>query len=63
MVSRPAAKRATYADVLAAPERMTAEILNGELVLQPRPIIAHQRASTELGIDLGGSVGRRGPPD
>ena len=63
MVSRPAAKRATYADVLAAPERMIAEVLNGELVLQPRPAIPHQRATSELGADLAVTVGRRGPPD
>lgn len=30
-------KPASYEDVLAAPEHMIAEILNGELVLSPRP--------------------------
>lgn len=63
MVAKSLPKRATYQDVLAAPEHMIAEVLNGELVLQPRPAIPHQRAASELGIDLGGSVGRRGPPD
>jgi hypothetical protein len=33
----PARKRATYADVLAAPAHMTAEVLDGELHLTPRP--------------------------
>jgi len=63
MVAKPVLKRATYQDVLAAPENMIAEILNGELVLQPRPAIPHQRASSELGADLSVTVGRRGPPD
>ena len=59
----PVPRRATYQDVLDAPEHLIAEVINGELVLQPRPVIAHQRASSELGIDLGGTIGRRGPPD
>lgn len=63
MVAKPVLKRATYQDVLAAPENMIAEILNGELVLQPRPAIAHQGAASELGADLTVTVGRRGPPD
>jgi len=63
MVAKPVPKRATYQDILAAPEHMIAEILNGELVLQPRPAIPHQRATSELGAELLGTVGRRGPPD
>lgn len=63
MVAKPIPKRATYQDVLSAPEHMIAEVLNGELVLHPRPVIAHQGASTELGADLATTVGRRGPPD
>jgi len=63
MVAKPIPKRATYQDVLAAPEHMIAEVLNGALVLQPRPALPHQRASSELGADLTVTVGRRGPPD
>jgi Uma2 family endonuclease len=63
MVAHLQRRRARYQDVLDAPEHLIAEILNGELILQPRPAIAHQRASSELGVDLGGTVGRRGPPD
>ncbi len=37
----PARGRATYEDVLAAPEHVIAEILNGELVTSPRPSGAH----------------------
>lgn len=59
----PVPRRATYQDVLDAPEHLIAEVINGELVLQPRPVIAHQGASSELGADLVTTVGRRGPPD
>lgn len=59
----PFTRRATYQDVLDAPEHLIAEVLNGELHLRPRPVIAHQGASSELGADLVTTVGRRGPPD
>jgi Uma2 family endonuclease len=61
--TNPFPRRATYQDVLDAPAHLIAEILNGELVLQPRPTIAHQGASSELGADLITTAGRRGPPD
>lgn len=63
MVAKPVPHRATYQDVLDAPEHLIAEVLNGELVLQPRPTIAHQGVSSELGADLVTTVGRRGPPE
>ncbi len=34
-------KRATYEDVLNAPENKVAEILDGELFLSPRPASRH----------------------
>jgi Uma2 family endonuclease len=52
MVSAPK-RRATYQDVLDAPEGMNAEIINGELVLSPRPSGAHTRAGSTLGFLLG----------
>ncbi len=56
-------KRATYDDVLAAPENKVAEILDGELVLSPRPALAHTDAATRLTSDLEGPFGRgRGGP-
>lgn len=61
--ARPVARRATYQDVLDAPPRFIAEVLDGKLHLQPWPSIPHQGALTELGVDLGSTVGRRGPPD
>jgi Uma2 family endonuclease len=56
-------RRATYDDVLAAPEHMIAEIIDGELVTQPRPASPHARASSRLGADLGGPFdrGKDGP--
>lgn len=56
----PLRRIATYQDVLDAPEGVTAEILNGELHLSPRPGFAHQRVTSELGVDLGGRFGRGG---
>jgi len=41
-------KRATYEDVLNAPENMVAEILDGELILSPRPAPRHAVASSAL---------------
>jgi Uma2 family endonuclease len=46
-------KKATYADVLAAPEHKVAEVINGELFLSPRPAPAHALASSQLGNLLG----------
>lgn len=57
MVAKQEKQPATYADVLAAPEHMVAEILNGELVLSPRPAYRHARAGTRLGMSLGGFDG------
>jgi Uma2 family endonuclease len=46
-------KRATYEDVLNAPEHKVAEILDGELVLSPRPASPHAIAALRLGRILG----------
>jgi Uma2 family endonuclease len=46
-------KRATYEDVLNAPENKVAEILDGELFLSPRPAPRHTVASSRLGHLLG----------
>lgn len=63
MVARPAHKRATYEDVLAAPAHQVAEVLNGVLHTHPRPRLRHARASSILGEELGPAFGRgRGGP-
>jgi Uma2 family endonuclease len=48
----PAKRRATYQDVLDAPEHVVAEIVNGELRLSPRRGGPHTRATSILGADL-----------
>lgn len=50
----PARKRASYQDVLAAPEHMVAEVIFGTLYTLPRPRSRHARASTKLGAVLDG---------
>jgi Uma2 family endonuclease len=59
-----AAKRpATYDDVLAAPEHKVAEIIEGELVLSPRPAPPHAMAAAALLEEIGPPFkrGRGGP--
>ncbi len=58
-----ARRRATYADVLAAPRHKVAEVLSGELVVSPRPAGPHAAAATALGEELGPPFkrGRGGP--
>ncbi|MCB9646091.1 MAG: Uma2 family endonuclease [Deltaproteobacteria bacterium] len=43
---------ATYQDVLDSPEGVIAELMSGELHLQPRPAKPHTYAATVLGADL-----------
>ncbi|MFO1141921.1 MAG: Uma2 family endonuclease [Amaricoccus sp.] len=45
---------ATYQDVLDAPEGMVAELIHGSLHLHPRPESPHARASSMLGVRIGG---------
>lgn len=62
-MANPAKRRATYQDVLDAPEHMVAEILGGELYLHPRPAKPHAAAASALGEELGPPFkrGRGGP--
>ena len=63
MAAEAARKRATYQDVLDAPEHLVAEILAGELYTHPRPAGPHAEAASVLGMDVGGAFhrGRGGP--
>lgn len=45
----PARRPATYADIVALPENVVGEILNGELVVSPRPAPRHAHAASSLG--------------
>jgi Uma2 family endonuclease len=57
--SRPA----TYEDILRLPENVVGEIVDGDLIVSPRPAARHARASSSLGIEIGGPFdhGRGGP--
>ncbi len=56
----PARKRATYEDLLAVPDTMIAEIIDGELYTQPRPASRHAMTSAVAGMDIGGPFHREG---
>jgi Uma2 family endonuclease len=58
-----ARKVATYEDVLAAPPHKIAEIVDGELILSPRPASRHAVAASTIGEELGPPFkrGRGGP--
>lgn len=51
-MSGAAKKLATYEDVLSAPANMVAELIAGELVLNPRPGVRHAVASSKIGGQL-----------
>jgi Uma2 family endonuclease len=59
----PAKRRASYEDVLRAPSNKVAEILDGELILSPRPAGPHAAAASALSEELGPPFkrGRGGP--
>lgn len=54
---------ATYQDVLDAPEHMIAELVAGDLYLQPRPAARHVRSASRIGGLLSApfEFGRGGP--
>jgi Uma2 family endonuclease len=51
-MSEPAKKKANYDDLFNIPENMTGEIINGELVVTPRPSKGHALASSYLGGEV-----------
>jgi Uma2 family endonuclease len=59
----PAKRRAIYDDLLAVPENLIGEIINGVLHTQPRPASPHARAATRLSGALDGPFdrGKGGP--
>jgi Uma2 family endonuclease len=60
----PARKRAVYEDLYDLPENMTGEILNGELIVTPRPSRKHTIVTSRLGYEIGPpyDLGRGGGP-
>lgn len=51
----PPRRPATYEDVLAAPENVVAEVVDGELHLQARPRRRHARSASSLGAFVTGA--------
>jgi Uma2 family endonuclease len=48
----PARKQATYEDLYSIPENMTGEIVDGELIVTPRPARSHVYAASVLGTKV-----------
>lgn len=57
-MSVPTKRGATYQDVLDAPAHQVAELIGGDLYLQPRPAAPHTLASSALGMILGSAFHR-----
>jgi Uma2 family endonuclease len=53
-------RRATYEDLMTVPDWKVAEIIDGELIVGPRPAIPHAHAGATMGSSIHGSFG--GPP-
>jgi Uma2 family endonuclease len=51
-MSELAKKKATYEDLYSIPENMTGEIINGELIVTPRPAPKHIRTASVLGSKI-----------
>ena len=60
----PAKKRATYQDLYSIPEDMIGEIIDGELVVMPRPAPRHMNVIKALSFEIGPPYerGRGGGP-
>lgn len=52
--SQPSRRPAVYADLFELPDNRVGEILDGGLVTHPRPAPRHARASSALGVRVGG---------
>ena len=62
-MNQPARRLATYEDLFDLPEHLIGEILNGELVTQPRPAPRHALAASVIGDEFVSPYhrGRGGP--
>ena len=62
-LSQDQKKPGTYADLEALPPHVVGEIIDGELIVNPRPASLHALAASRLQIDVGGPFdrGRGGP--
>jgi hypothetical protein len=55
-------KPATAADLESVPPHMTGQVLDGELIVHPRPNSSHAVVTSNVGADLNTRFGRAGPP-
>ncbi len=62
-MSEPAKKRVNYEDLYTIPENMIGEIIDGELIVTPRPSAEHSNAAFALSAEIGPPyrLGRGGP--
>ena len=51
-------RRATYADLMEVPDTKVAEIIDGELIVSPRPASPHAYAASVIGGDIQGPFHR-----
>ena len=51
-MSEPAKRRATYKDLYGIPENMTGQIIDGDLVVTPRPSTRHSYVASSLGAEI-----------
>jgi len=51
-MNQPALREAQYEDLFDLPDNLIGEILNGQLITQPRPAPKHARASSIIGGEL-----------
>jgi Uma2 family endonuclease len=63
-MSEPAKKKAVYEDLYGIPEHLIGEIIDGELVVTPRPSRRHAHAASTLGGEIlpPYQLGRSGGP-
>ena len=54
-----ALKSASYQDLLKLPDNVVGEIVDGELIVSPRPASPHARASSAAGMEIGGPFHRK----
>lgn len=60
---KPGKRAATYEDVLRAPDDRTAQVLEGQLILTPRPRLEHQTAAGALRGALDPFIRKPGGPN
>ena len=51
-MAEPAKRKATYEDLFTVPENMTGEIIDGELIVTPRPSRKHVATTSALGAEI-----------